>query len=219
MLALALGLSTRSTDGGPVKIGGGGDGWAPPGGGGDDPTPFVLATFTGAAGPIDEYQPDVGPIAQKWESSFHRLNGGGALEDQWGAFGFFTWDSAYDGAEDASDGVIELTINQDEGGGLVFRLTDKDNYWRLAVETDVLVLYRVTAGVSSGVATSADWEIAYPLTLRAVLNGPSIQCTALSVPGIGVSTNDSFNKNATKHGVFKLGTGGTADNYSHYPLS
>lgn len=98
------------------------------------------------------------------------------------------------------------------GCGIMFRMTDANNYWLLWIDgANRVDVYKVVANVSTTRANIVIASNTAAHDLRVVLSGHSIVAT---YGGVSVANlTDSFNATATKHGMRAYANTATFDNF------
>lgn len=136
-------------------------------------------------------------------------------------------DAATEYAYQAESGVADATIEASMvfGGAdnfhlnmLIFRYVDASNYWACRIAGDgVITLRKYVAGVETIVDTdSVSISAGVAVATSGVLNGDSI---AVTVGGVTVSTTDSFNNTATKHGISSYLSAGSANTIDEFKVT
>lgn len=170
---------------------------------------YALDTFTESSPPVDilSHTLDSGQTWTAAGSEFFRCIGGGKIEDE-----FDSGAGAITVNAGVASCVIRLTVDQ-AISRLVARLTTFDNRFVFAIDNSAQIsIDRVVADVPTQIAVQGGLTIVFPAQLVVTLDGDDLQ---FEVVGHAIITaTDAFNNTVTHHGIGRLGTAGTADNFS-----
>jgi hypothetical protein len=123
-------------------------------------------------------------------------------------------------ATDASDGTVQVTVGTFGGApssslGLVFRLSDGDNFWAYvanAFSSGFSGLYKFTTGGGTIGTLIQQVSLVSGDVIAVVLSGSSI---TLKQNGATITTvTDAFNQTATNHGLFLADSRFRLDDFS-----
>lgn len=109
---------------------------------------------------------------------------------------------------------VSVDINPSTYAGLVFRATDGNNLYAAVIGTTALNLYKVALGATT-TAGSYTFTPGSLHNVKAVLNGDNVDIYLDNIKRI--STVDSFNNAATKHGL-RSNLGDTTSRFDNFKV-
>lgn len=138
------------------------------------------------------------------------LNPWGVINNKAYATGSSTEYAYFDTGKSNVEITLKITFSQSEG--IAFRFTDAINNLFVRIASGELSLYKIVAGTSTKMATypfATNVGQEYTLKIICINNSIKVYLNGILV----LSPNESFNQNATKHGVRSSGTSGRFDDF------